>query len=129
MICIFVQNLQNMGEKTEYLKLLEKEVNIVKGVFKEASQTIMQDGVSNFPIFIAYKNYFPIGEKLLEHTDAELDLSFSFNISTAEEFIKKGIIAMDKAKFFVANYKSTATHFCLFVVNEEGDSNFVFVPY
>lgn len=118
-----------MDEKTEYLKQLEKDVDAVKEVFKDASQTIIQDGVSNFPIFIAYKNYFPIVEKILDHTDEELNLSFSFNISTAEDFIKNGIIAMDKAKFFVANYKSTTTHFCLFVINEEGDSNFVFMPY
>ncbi len=118
-----------MADFSENLKQVEAEIGLVKEVIKEASQTIRKDEVSNFPIFIAYKNFFPIGEQIIDHQDMELQLSHSFNVSTAEEFIKNGIIAMDKAKFFIANYKSVETHFCLFVVDEEGASNFVFIPY
>lgn len=118
-----------MAEVSVHLKKVEEDINVVKEAIKEASQTIVKDEVSNFPIFIAFKNYFPFGEKIVDNQDEELGLTYSFNVSTAEDFIKNGIIAMDKAKFFVASYKSVDTHFCLFVVNEEGDSNFIFVPY
>lgn len=118
-----------MTEVSEHLRKVEEDIKVVKEAIKEASQAVVKDGVSNFPIFVAYKEYFPFGEKIVDNQDEELGLTYSFNVSTAEDFIKNGVIAMDKAKFFIASYKSVDTHFCLFVVNEKGDSNFVFVPY
>lgn len=111
---------------SDLLKSIENDIKVYKEAIKETAETIVQDEVSNFPIFIAYEYEFPVGEKILDKDDFQT--SWNINASCAEDLIKQGIIPMEKAKFFITQYKPYKEFICLFIVKEE-ESKFVFIPY
>jgi hypothetical protein len=112
----------------DFLESFRKELKIFKSNIQDASMTILRDEVSKFPIFIAYKDFFPVGEKIL--VGSELSTEWSVNASTAEQLIQEGIIQLEKARIFIASYKPPETHCCILVVPEKrDDAQFVYVPY
>lgn len=115
------------ANKPEYLVSLESDVKRYKDAIKEASEAIVNEGVSDYPVFIAHRGAFPIGELILDHK--ELETQWSIFASTTEELIKAGIIEMEKARFFVTQYKPVNEYMCLFVVASETDAQFIFMPY
>ncbi len=116
-----------INEKPSYLESLEKDLALFKEPIMEASNAIVDEGVSNYPVFIASKDFFPIGELILDKE--ELQTNWSIFASTAEDLIKAGIIQVDKARFFITQYKPVKEYICLFVVASETDAGFIFVPY
>lgn len=116
-----------INEKPSYLDSLEKDLAIFKEPIMEASNAIVDEGVSDFPVFIATKDFFPIGELILDKE--ELQTIWSIYAATAEELIKSGIIHVDKARFFITQYKPVKEYICLFVVASEKEAGFIFVPY
>jgi hypothetical protein len=116
-----------INEKPSYLDSLEKDLAIFKESIMEASNTIMKEGVSDYPVFIAAKEPFPIGELILDKD--ELQTTWSVFASTAEDLIKAGIIQVDKARFFITQYKPAKEYICLFVYASENEAGFIFVPY
>jgi hypothetical protein len=59
----------------------------------------------------------------------ELQTTWSIFASTTEDLIKAGIIQVDKARFFITQYKPVKEYICLFVVASETEAGFIFVPY
>lgn len=116
-----------MDQRPEYLDSLEKDIRMFMPAIKETSETIVSDEISDYPVFIAHKGFFPLGEKILDRD--ELEAEWSVNASTAEELIQGGVIPVDKARFFISQYKPAAEYICLFVVPDETQANFIFVPY
>jgi hypothetical protein len=114
-------------EKPSYLDSLQKDLDLFKEPIMEAAEAIVGEGVSDYPIFIASKELFPIGELILDKE--ELQTSWSIFASTAEDLIKAGIIQVDKARFFITQYKPVKEYICLFVVASETEAGFIFVPY
>lgn len=114
-------------EKPDYLDSLERDLKLYKEAIREASETIVQDGVSDYPIFIMHKIPVPLGELILNAE--ELDTEWSVSATTAEDLIKAGIIQIEKAKQFIATYKPADEHMCLFVIPGDGRANFIFIPY
>jgi len=116
-----------MEELPEHLSGLEHDLKLFKEPIREVSETIIRDEISRYPIFIAHKEFFPIGELILDRE--ELATEWSISASTAEDFIREGIISMEKAKFFITHYKPASEYICLFVVPDPKQANFIFVPY
>lgn len=116
-----------MSERPDFLASLEKDIHLFKDAIREASESIVRDEISAYPIFVATKADFPVGELILDRE--ELDTEWSIRASTAEDFIREGIIPVEKAKFFITQYKSPAEFICLFVVPDAERANFIFVPY
>lgn len=114
-------------EKPDYLESLEKDLKLYKEFIREASETIIQDGVSDYPVFIMHKVPVPFGELILNAE--ELDAEWSVTATTAEDLIKMGIIQIEKAKQFIANYKPATEQMCLLVLPDVGRANFIFTPY
>jgi len=114
-------------EKPAYLDSLQRDLELYKEPIMEASTSIVDEGVSDYPVFIASKETFPIGELILDK--AELQTNWSIYASTAEDLIKAGIIQVDKARFFITQYKPVKEFICLFVVASETEAGFIFVPY
>jgi len=114
-------------EKPAYLDSLQKDLEIFKEPIMEASASIVGEGVSDYPVFIATKEFFPIGELILDKE--ELQTTWSIFASTTEDLIKAGIIQVDKARFFITQYKPVKEYICLFVVASETEAGFIFVPY
>ncbi len=116
-----------INEKPAYLESLEKDLGLFKEAILEASNSIVEEGVSDYPVFIAAKDFFPVGELILDKD--ELQTTWSVYASTTEDLIKAGIIQVDKARFFITQYKPVKEYICLFVVASEKEAGFIFVPY
>ena len=114
-------------EKPEYLQSLEKDIQLFKESIREASESIIQDGISSYPVFIAHRIPFFMGEIILDKE--ELITEWSISATTAEELIRQGVIQVEKAKFFISNYKPAQEYMCLFVVPSEEEAHFIFIPY
>ncbi|NUM32158.1 MAG: hypothetical protein HUU47_07520 [Bacteroidetes bacterium] len=108
------------------LDSLQNDVDFYKTSIKEVSDEIIDEKISEFPIFIAHKSKIPFGEIILDHT--ELNTTWSISVSTLEEFMDKNIIENSKAGFFKANYKNPQEFICIFLITGISAS-FVFVPY
>lgn len=113
--------------KPSYLDSLEKDLELFKESIREASEAIVSEAVSDYPIFIATQNSFPLGELILDKE--ELMTNWSIYAATAEDLIRAGIIEMEKARFFITQYKPVKEYMCLFVVASEMEAGFIFVPY
>ena len=99
---------------TPYFDLLESTVN-----------TILDQEVSKYPIFVLTKGEASIGVPIVERLNE--DSAWSIHVSTLEEFAGKQIIRMDRVDDFREIYKDPTSFFCFFILELEG-SQFVFVP-
>ncbi|MEL6635847.1 MAG: hypothetical protein AAFW73_03215 [Bacteroidota bacterium] len=89
----------------------------------KAADTILDQEVSKYPIFVTYKGEIAIGLPLLERPANE----WSFNASSLEEFATKGLITADRIENFREVYKDPTAFVCLFLITEAG-ANFAFLP-
>ncbi len=113
-----------MDEQMRY-KLLEEELRSYKKALGKAADTIMDERVSSYPIFVVHKGVAELGIPLIK--EEEVAGHWSVNASSLEEFVAKRLIREDRVDDFKAVYKDPAEWLCLFVVDEEG-ANFIFLP-
>lgn len=116
---------QNKSKESP-LKSLKKDLDLYSDSIAEVAQDIIQEQLSQYPIFVAHQHVLNLGELILDKN--ELGTAWSIHASTMEEFLEKGLIKEDKKSFFIAKYKDPLAFMCLFVIVPEG-ANFVFYPY
>ena len=109
---------------TKYIQL-EEEMEDYKAILAKATESIMDQDISKYPIFVAHQQEIEIGVSIVD-SDKSGGL-WSFNASTLEEFVAKQIIEMEKVNSFIDVYKDPSKFFCLFVLSELG-ANFIFLP-
>jgi len=109
----------------EKFQQLEKEMLPYKEIMSKASDTVIEQDVSKYPIFVTHKQTIDIGLKLVDPTNNSS--KWSINVSTLEEFVTRQLIQMDKLDEFKKIYKNPATHLCLFILSDLG-ATFVFIP-
>ena len=114
------------GKKESPLVSLERDLKIYNESIHEVAIEIMVEGLSNHPIFIAYQHMVKIGEPILDRDD--LNMEWSINASTLEEFKEHNIIKKELEARFLKSYKNPNEFMCLFVIVPEG-ANFVYYPY
>jgi hypothetical protein len=115
-------------ENNTWTEITEAILQRIWGELQSVSSTILDDGLSNFPIFILCKTPLALGENITEQlSEDDLD-GYQVMASTAEELIKAHIIEAEKAKVFVASYKNPRQFACVLMVSETG-SGFVYFPY
>jgi hypothetical protein len=120
------QNSNDEKKKESPLISLEKDLKIYSQSMKEVAVEIMVEGLSAYPIFIAHQHEVKIGEPILDRYD--LNMEWSINASTLEEFIEHGIIKEELKERFLKSYKNAHDYMCIFVIVPEG-ANFVYYPY
>ena len=108
----------------QQLTSLEEELKPYKSLLGSASDTIIENDVSSYPIFVLHKQIINIGVPL--NTD-KISGAWSVSASSLEEFATKQLIEMDKVKGFKSVYKDPTAFICLFVIEESG-ATFVFIP-
>ncbi|HEY9002226.1 MAG TPA: hypothetical protein VIM89_12795 [Mucilaginibacter sp.] len=118
----------NDGEKKKESPLLslERDLKVYSESIHEVAIEIMVEGLSSYPIFIAYQHIVKLGELILDRDD--LNMEWSINASTLEEFVEKGVIKKELQERFTKSYKNPHDFMCLFVIVPEG-ANFVYFPY
>lgn len=113
-------------QKESPLKSLEADLKLYSESIQEISTEILNEGLSEYPIFVAHQHEVSLGELILDKN--ELNTQWSIQASMLEEFVQKGIIHTEKKERFIKQYKNPNEYMCLFVIVPEG-ANFVFYPY
>jgi hypothetical protein len=113
-------------EINDILKSLEKDIRFYNDSIKEVAFEILDNRVSEYPIFVAHQNIIELGEMILNSEDFDKD--WSINASILDEFIEKGLVLKDKVSEFKRVYKDPKKNICIFLVTEEL-ANFIFIPY
>ena len=113
-------------EIADILKSLEKDIRFYNDSIKEVAFEILDNKVSDYPIFVAHQNIIELGEMILNREDFDKD--WSINASILEEFVEKGLVLKDKSFEFKQVYKDPQKNICIFLVTEEL-ANFIFIPY
>lgn len=119
-------NRENNQATESPLKSLEADLKVYSESIKEVAIEIMAEGISLYPIFVAHQHEVKLGEMILDKD--ELNMSWTIQASTIEEFVERGIIHPEKKDKFIKQFKEPGDFMCLFVIVPEG-ANFIFFPY
>jgi hypothetical protein len=118
-----------MSEKDKANPLLESiatDVRIVGSFMRELSMHVINEEISPFPVYVAYKDEINIGKPMF--SKEEHQLNWNYNASILEEFVKRGVVAPDKVEEFEKTYGDPEERACIFLVTPE-TGGFIFVPY
>lgn len=107
------------------LKLLKHEIRPYLAMLKKARATIIDQHVSDYPIFVFHQQHVEIGIPLVRRN--EVKGNWSVNASTLEEFVTKQLIAQENIEHVKKSFRDPALTFCLFVLSELG-AQFIFMP-
>jgi hypothetical protein len=95
-----------------------------KKIITAALDLVRNDGISNYPILIAFDKHitYELGLPLgLFHESLE------FNISTLEELFVKNIVNQEKVNNFRAVFNHKSEHICVLIISDDL-ADFVFYP-
>lgn len=95
-------------------------------ILGKASEAIMDQEVSDYPIFIAHQQE-SIGVGLLIAEREQVRGNWTLHASTLEEFVTKQLIQADRVEDFKRVYKEPKDYICVFIIQEIG-ATFVFIP-
>lgn len=105
---------------------VEKDCLFLKNVFSQASNIIRDSNISNYPVFVGYKDGEPnIGIPLVY--SGTVNTIWSYQASTLEELVAKSVVSLEKVGEFKAVFKNPDTHFCLLILHDDR-AYFWFVP-
>ena len=107
------------------LLALENDLKKYRPMFEDATDAIIEQDVSNYPIFVAHHDKPILGITLLDHGESKTN--WSFTASTLEEFAAKQIIEMSKVEDFKQVYKNPKEFICVFILDEVL-GQFIFYP-
>jgi hypothetical protein len=111
-------------QKEQDLKILEEELKPYKSLLGSVADTIMEQDVSSYPVFVLYRDSIEVGIPLdTENITGE----WFVNASSLEEFVAKQLVLPEKVDDFKSVYKDPTAFLCLFVVDKSG-ATFVFIP-
>jgi hypothetical protein len=108
------------------LESLQNDLEQVGATLQKLAQVVIDDGISDFPVFVAAHEFVQIGKPVFDLDDVQID--WFFNISTLEEFFQKDIIKSENLNRFRRTYSDPRQKACIFVITQD-DARIVFVPY
>ncbi len=111
-----------MDHQAKYAQI-EKTLQPYLKMLGSAADTILDEDVSHYPIFVVYRVEIELGLPLLKKQG-----SWSVNASTLEELVVKRLVETDKVDVFRQIYKDPRAFLCLFVLEEVADAQFIFLP-
>ncbi len=110
--------------ENKYLDL-QRELAPLQKLLSGASDSILEQEVSSYPIFVLNRTPIAIGIPL--YAPESENKGWHIFASTLEELATKKVVAMEKVDGFRKVYKDPKAFFCLFVLSEE-KGEFVFLP-
>ncbi len=105
---------------------LEQDLKFYNDAIKEVANEVLNNNLSEYPVFIAHEIPISIGELILDKQDFER--TWSISAITLEELVEAQVIESDKQDEFKKIYKDPQQYICIFLISEKG-GNFVFFPY
>lgn len=109
----------------EQLLAIEEQLKPYVNLLSEATDRILDQEVTKYPIFIAHQLELAIGLPLVDMD--EVEGNWSINVSSLEEFNTKQIIPNDKVEEFKKVYKDPEDWVCIFYIGDLGQK-FLFLP-
>lgn len=106
-------------------RILEQELQPYKAILSKAADAVIDQGVSNYPIFVVHQQEVSMGIPLVDKDKSKGN--WSVNVSSLEEFVTKQLIDNTKVDNFRKTYKAPSEFLCLFVLSELG-ATFIFIP-
>lgn len=110
---------------TEEILNIEKELKVYNHIISQAKQTILDQDVTKYPIFVASKSKIELGISLIDRE--KTTAIWSINASSLEEFVAKNIVNAGKIEDFKKTFKNVETYNCYFIVSDIGNQ-FAFLP-
>lgn len=105
---------------------LEEELQPYLPLLSQAADTVLDQDVSSYPIFVVHQLSVDLGIPLLQR-DEEEGAKWSVNATTLEELVTKQVVQNEKVDSFKKVYKNPNANLCLFVLSDLG-AQFVFIP-
>ena len=112
-------------KEVEKLLIIENELKDFEEILKNAADKILEENVSNYPIFVAHKQQVDLGIPIIDRV--KHSTNWSINASTLEDFVNKKVVSSTKVDDFRKTYKNPKTHICVFVLSDIG-AQFLFIP-
>ncbi len=109
------------------LESLQNDIFQVGVSLKEIAHKVLDEGISEFPIFVASQEMVELGKHIFDRDS--IQLNWFYYASFIEEFIKKQLILQENLSQFKRIYNNPREIACIFVISHEEDARFVFVPY
>lgn len=109
------------------LQQLKEQLSPYLSLMTNTAQAILDQDISNYPIFIVYQEEENAGLGLPVVAADMKTVAWSVNISTLEELAAKKVVAMENVERFTSVYKTNPTSLCC-LVWQEGNAQFVFIP-
>lgn len=91
----------------------------------QATRTILDEGVTKYPIYVAVLDHFKAGIPIINGED--FGKTWNINASSLEEFYTKKIMDKEAVDNFRKVYKDPKKYFCVFLV-ESDDAKMLFIP-
>jgi hypothetical protein len=112
------------SKESRYLEL-QRDLKAFQKLLSGASDTILEQEVSSYPIFILHREPVAMGIPLYQ--PAEGDPGWHIHASTLEELATRKVVAMEKVDGFREVFKDPKAFLCLFVLGKD-QGEFVFLP-
>lgn len=113
-----------MAEQNSVYDELQENLKPYLRMLGEASEMIITQEVSRYPIFIVHTQPVDAGLPIWDRESSGGD--YSISASSLEEFVTKQLIQMEKVDDFIRIYKKPKDFFCLFYI-EDQQAQFVFL--
>lgn len=108
------------------LESLRNDVAQIGLHLKEIAERVIDEGISEFPVFVASFEMIDIGKPIFDRDI--IQLNWFFNASILEDFVRKNIVKKENLNRFQKVYGDPKEEACIFMVTPE-EARFVFVPY
>ena len=109
---------------------LQTDIKPHHATLREAANTVLDEEVSNYPIFVAYAGQDQESVPGIHLMDLPTPraLVWTINLSTLEELVAKQIVQQDRIDPFRKVYRENEKQFCFLIIDEAG-GRFGFVPF
>lgn len=111
-------------KKEVYLERFGEEINQYHALMQEAFEGVINEGVSNYPVFIFHQQEVNVGLPIADRHDIAGE--WSVNISTLEEFYIKGLVVMEQVEEIKAKIIGHPPQYCCLVLTE-GKGSLIFL--
>lgn len=113
-------------EFTTIFESLQNDVAQVGEHLKQISARVIEEGISDYPVFVAAQQILDIGKPIFDRDTVVLNWFFSASI--LEDFVRRKIVLEGNLQTFKRTFGDPKEKACIFVVTND-DARFVFVPY
>lgn len=93
---------------------------------RELARRIIDEGISEYPVFIASDEMVDIGKAIFDRDLVQVN--WFYHVSILEDFVRKGIIQREKLANFRRAYDDPMQKACILVITADS-TQVVFVPY